>query len=153
MNQTSQTRQQNHFLIDCVLRWSCIPWGWLFIGALIIIYLKTRYPSPFSTHSSSPDLYCLTSCTITRSAVTCYFTASPAECRAGGFAAEHVRGHGAEAYRPADGAGGLRASPQGRHAASSWEADPTTGGECLQKLCECLMALVLAVRPGHLCVL
>lgn len=55
-----------------------------------------------------------------------------------------MRGHGAEAHRPADGAGGLRASPQGLHAASSGAADQTAGRERLQKLGECLTGLLLA---------
>lgn len=47
-----------------------------------------------------------------------FLPASPPECGAGGFTAEHVRGHAGQADRPADSAGCLRASPQGLIAAS-----------------------------------
>lgn len=149
----NKNEQQNNFLVDSVLRWWCTHWGWLFTGALIIIYLKTRYASSSSTSSSYPFLHRLRSWASPTVLLPVSPTASPAECWAGGFAAEYVRGHGAKAHRPADGAGGLRASPQGLHAASSGAADQTAGRERLQKLGECLMGLLLAVCPGHIWIL
>lgn len=64
------------------------------------------------------------------------FAAGPPECRAGGLAVEHVRGHSGEEDWPADGAGDLRASPQGRNAAPHRAPHPAAGWRCLQKLSE-----------------
>lgn len=76
---------------------------------LIIIYLKTRYSLLYFLvklillETLSTFRFFLHSVF----AGTCFVAASPAECRAGGFAPEHVRGHGGEEERPPDGAGDL----------------------------------------------
>lgn len=74
-----------------------------------------------------------------------FLPAGPDECRAGRSAAQHVRGHGGEADRPADGAGDLRAPPQGLHATSCRSAHQAAGGRRLQKLCEWLDEWMLLV--------
>lgn len=112
-------------------RWSCTRWVWLFIGVLIIIYLKIRYFQP----SCSIRHYLSSADADTISALL-FPTASPSEFRARGFIAWHVRGRGVPTDGPASSAWGLWAPSQGIHAASCWAADQAAGGGGLQKLSE-----------------
>lgn len=133
---------------SCIPRWLYTRWVWLFIGVLIIVYLKIRYflPSSAPKHGNtmetiyrsttlpSTGTHCHT--IMTQCPPCCSPTASPSEFRAGGFVAEHVRGHGSPADWPAISAWSLWAPSQSSHAASCWAAHQTAGRGGLQKLSE-----------------
>ncbi len=123
-------------LCSSVLRWLCTHWEWLFSGVLIIIYLKTRYftLSHFSFIPTLAYSWYLQSTLLSR-----FPPAGPAQCRARGFAPQHVRGHDDQADWPVHSARGLWASPQGLNAASCWKARQAAGRGCLPKLSECVM--------------
>lgn len=99
----------------------------------LLVLLNTVTPWKLSS-TTLPSTHCHT--IMTQCPPCCSPTASPSEFRAGGFAAEHVRGHGSPADWPAISAWSLWAPSQSIHAASCWAAHQTAGGGGLQKLSE-----------------
>lgn len=127
---------QSMALTECPVHVS--PDGCVLVGydSLLVCWLSSTSKSgTFYLLAPLPSTHChtiMTQCPLS----CCSPTASPSEFRAGGFAAEHVRGCGSPADWPVISAGSLWAPSQNIHAASCWAAHQTAGGGGLQKLSE-----------------